>query len=128
MKSINYMFLEGSPRIFANLNRVDLVERAGNSVVRQEVLRRALELIEVLLVPDLQRCAPLDPLHPVLLSCVPLVMDKERVHFRPQSNELGDRFTVCNVLEFANHFVVGRIEEWARLVERGEVEVLPLCE
>ena len=61
MESITDMFLEGSPRIFTNLNRVDLVERAANSVVWKEVLRRALQLIHVLLVPDLARCALLIP-------------------------------------------------------------------
>ena len=102
------------------------MERAADSVVRYVVLRRALQLIEVLLVPDLARSAPLDPLRPVLFSCVSLVVDEERVHFRRQPDELGDRFAVRLVLLFDNHFVVGRIAEWDRLVERGEVEVVPL--
>ena len=75
MKSITDMFFDGSPRIFTNLNRIYLVERAANSVVRKEVLRRALQLIHVLLVPDLPRSAPLDSLRPVLFCCVPLVID-----------------------------------------------------
>ena len=69
------MFFEGSPRTFTNLNRVDLVERAANSVIRKEVLRRALQLIHELFVPDLPRSAPPDSLRPVLFCCAPLVID-----------------------------------------------------
>ena len=129
IKSITDVFFEDSPRIFTNLNCIDVVERAAaNSVVRWLLLCRALQLSEILLVPDLTRSAPLDSLRPVLFCCVSLVIDQERVHFRPQSKKLGDRLAVYLVLEFPNRFVVGRVEEWTRLVERGEVEVLSLGE
>ena len=128
MKSITDMFFECSSRIFTNLNRIDLVKRAANSVVRKEILRRALQLIHVLLVPDLPRCAPLDSLRPVLFFCVSLVVDEERGHLRAQSNELSDRLAVRLVIEFANHIVVGREEEWTRLVEGREIELRPLGE
>ena len=85
-------------------------------------------MLEVLLVPDLQRSAILDPLRPMLFGCVSLVFDEERVHFLADSKELGDRRAVRLVFEFANHFVVGRVEEWACLVEGGDVDVLPLGE
>ena len=58
-----------------------------------------------MLMPDVTRTAPLDTLRQVLFYCVSLVADEERVDFRPQSNEVGDRLTVRLVLEFANHFL-----------------------
>ena len=75
MKSITDMFFEGSSRIYTNGKRVDLVERADKSVVRNEVLPRAVQLIHVLLVPDLPRSSPLDPLLPMLFRCLSLVVD-----------------------------------------------------
>ena len=128
MKLITDMLFEGCTKISTNLDRVDLLEHAANSVLWQVVFGRALQLIGVLLVSDLSRSAPLDSIRPVLFCCVSLVVDEERVHFRSQSKEIGDRLADRLVLEFANHFIVGRVEEWARLVERGEVEVLPLGE
>ena len=52
MKSITDMFFEGSKRIFLKVNRVDHVEPVVNSVVRQGILHWALQLFEVLLLPD----------------------------------------------------------------------------
>ena len=81
------MFFERSPRISNYLNGVDLVERSSDSVNRQVVLRRALLLINVLLMQDLQRSAALDPLCLILFAYVALVIDEEPVHLWPQSKE-----------------------------------------
>ena len=110
------MFFEGRLRISTYLNGVDLGERSANSVVRQVILQMALQLIERLLGSDLTGSANIDPLPQMLLWCVALVGDAERVHIRTQSTEIFDRFAV-RLLEFASHFVVGRVEEFARLVE-----------
>ena len=104
------------------------MDSADDSVVRKVILHLALQLIEVLLVSDLRRSAPLDPLRPVLFGPGALFDDEEPVHFPPQSNDVGDRFAGRLVLEFANHFFVGGVEDWTRLVKRGEVEVLQLGE
>ena len=80
------------------------------------------------MVPDFPRGAPLDPVCQNLIHCTALVVYQERVHLRPQSNELCDRIAIRLVLEFADHFLVRGMEEWTRLVERSEVEVLPLGE
>ena len=50
-------------------------------------------------------------------GCVALVGDEKRGHLRPKSNEVGDRRAVRFGLEIANHCVVVRGEEWARLLE-----------
>ena len=55
-----------------------------------------------------------------------LVVDKEEVHLQPQYTEIDDRLACRLVIEFANQFIVGRVEEWTRLVEGGEFDVLPL--
>ena len=116
------MILEGSPIISIYLNGIDLVERAADSVVWPIVPRKALQLIHVLLLPNFRRSPTLDSLRRVLFGSAALVVDEDGVHLRPLSNEVVDRLAVRLVLVFANHFVVGRVEEWARLVERGEVE------
>ena len=38
-------------------------------------------------------------------------------HLLPVSTEDGDRLSGCLILEFANHFVLGSVEEWTALVE-----------
>ena len=117
MKSITPMFFESRPRISIYLNGGDHAERAGNSVIRQVVLCRALQLMQVLLVPNLRRSAPLAPLRSVLFGSVAIVLDEERVHLRPHSNELGHRLAARLVVEFANRFLVRGVEVWTRIVE-----------
>ena len=74
MKSIIDMFFVDSPIIITNLNRVDLVERAANSMARKAVLRMALRVIHVML-PDLARCAIWIHFRPVFFCSVPHVGD-----------------------------------------------------
>ena len=75
------MFLVGSTRIFTKQERVDLVDFAGNSVIRHIISGRALHLIDGLLGADLSRRVSLDPLRLMLFACVPLLGDEEHLHF-----------------------------------------------
>ena len=77
------------------------MKRGADSLVGQVVLRPAMQLIQVLLVSDLRRSAPLDPLRQKLLPGVTLAVDEERLDLRPQPNELCDRLA-ARLLEFAN--------------------------
>ena len=115
MKSINDAFFESSRRIFAHLNRVDLYEHNANSVVRYVVLCKGAAADGATVGLGSHAKRPLDSIRPVLFCCGYLVVDEERVHFRPQSKEVGDRLADRLVLEYANHFLLGRVEEWARL-------------
>ena len=47
--------------MLAHLNRVDMLERAADSLVRQVLLHRALQVIHVLLVQNLAQSALLIP-------------------------------------------------------------------
>ena len=76
------MFFVGSTRISTKLDLVHLVDRPDNSVVLQVVFGKALLLIEVLLVSDLSRGAPLNPLRRVLFGCASVLVEEVLVHFR----------------------------------------------
>ena len=70
--------------MLAHLNRLDMQESGANSV-RYVVLRRSLQFILVLLVPNHTRSATLDSLRPLLFGCVANGVDQEGVHFMYQS-------------------------------------------
>ena len=72
-------------------------------MVRQVIFSGSIQLLLVALVPDLFRRAALDPLRTMLFDRLVLPLDQERVHLGAQPNELGNRFSIRFVLEFADY-------------------------
>ena len=94
----------------AYFDGVEPMQLGPNAMIRQVVFGRPIQLLLVVIVPDVSTSAALDTLRSMFFHWLVLPLDQERVHLGAQTNELGIRFSIRFVLEFADHLN----EKWKR--------------
>ena len=83
----------------------------GDASIRDEVLDRRIQLLQIVRVTDLAGCSALDALCSMLLHKALRrgFESEETVHLRAQANELDDRITGSFIFELTDDFVIGGI-------------------
>ena len=72
-------------------------------MIGEVVLGRLLQLVEVVLMVDVACSTAFDAFRAMFLSSAPLVIDQERLHLWPQSDELSDGLAARLVLELTDN-------------------------
>ena len=80
---------------------VEVMKFIANAMVREVIFGGPIQLLLVVLVPDLSRRASLDTFRPMLLDRLLFPLDQKRIHFGTQPDELYDSLSIRFVLELA---------------------------
>jgi len=100
------LVVESAETAFLHLERVQLMQLVRDAAIREVVLGRQMQLVQVVLVMQLLGGSRGDPLRAVMCVRIRVAVHRVAVHLRAEADELGDFLAARLVLELADHLFI----------------------